>query len=181
MTTKKKKRPDWIPKQLLRFFLWQATFMTEIQDSVIEPLTGIPTGANTKMAVLLSLQSAYVAAYGLAPPHMRPDTKLITARNKAEKLFKSSVRQITSQYLRHNDALTDLQKQQIGLPITANTGTGTHTTTTGIVERTAPDYPSISAKSNSPGTVTFSFGELGNTSHGVAAGMHHLLIQYIVT
>ncbi|MHB8259716.1 MAG: hypothetical protein ACYDCN_07360 [Bacteroidia bacterium] len=178
----KKKRADWIPTQLLRFFLWQATFMTEIQDSVIGPLTGIPTGTGSKLAALLSLQSAYVVAYGLAPPHMHPDKALNTARNKAQKLFKSGIRQITSQYIRHNDALTDLQKQQIGLPITAKTGTGAHNTiTTGIIERTIPDYPAISAKSNSPGTVTFSFGELGSKSHGIPAGMHHLLIQYITT
>src|ERR1017187_1514963 len=177
----KKKKVSWIPKQLLRFWLWQATFMTEIQDAVIRPLRGIPTGTGSKMAALLSLQSAYVAAYNLAPPHMRADTKLITARNKAEKLFKSGIRQITSQYIRSNDSLTDLQKQQIGLPITANTGTGAHSIQTSIVERTAPDYPAISAKSNSPGTVTFSFGELGSTSHGVAAGFHHILIQYIIT
>jgi hypothetical protein len=73
----KKKRADWIPTQLLRFFLWQATFMTEIQDSVIGPLTGIPTGTGSKLAALLSLQSAYVAAYNLAPPHTRPGTALI--------------------------------------------------------------------------------------------------------
>jgi hypothetical protein len=181
MKTKKKKPTDWIPTQLLRFFLWQATFMTEIQDSVIGPLTGIPTGTGSKLAALLSLQSAYVAAYTLAPPHMRPGTALIKARNKAAKLFKSGIRQITAQYIRNNDALTDYQKELIGLPITAHTGTGTHTTTTSIVEREAPDYPAIVAKSNSPGTVTFSFGELGSTSHGVEAGMHHILIQYIIT
>jgi hypothetical protein len=181
MKTKKKKRADWIPTQLLRFFLWQATFMTEIQDSVIGPLTGIPTGTGSKLAALLSLQSAYVAAYGLAPPHMHADASLIMARNEAEKLYKSSIRKITAQYIRNNDALSNLQKKQIGLPITATTGTGTHTTTTSIVERTAPDYPAITAKSNSVGTVTFTFGELGTTSHGVEAGMHHCLIQYIVT
>ncbi|MHB8260909.1 MAG: hypothetical protein ACYDCN_03700 [Bacteroidia bacterium] len=71
MATKtKKKNVDWIPKQLLRFWLWSATFMTEIQDAIIGPLTGIPTGANSKMAALLVLQSAYEAAYALAPPHM---------------------------------------------------------------------------------------------------------------
>ncbi len=177
----KKKRPDWIPAQLLRFFLWQATFMTEIQDSVIGPLTGIPTGTGSKLAALLSLQSAYVAAYGLAPPHTHPGKALITARNKASKLFKSSIRQITAQYIRHNDALTDLQKEQIGLPITINTGTNVHTISTSIVEREMPDYPAISVKSNSPGTVTFTFGELGTKSQGVEAGMHHILIQYIIT
>ncbi|MHB8262027.1 MAG: hypothetical protein ACYDCN_15640 [Bacteroidia bacterium] len=177
----KKKRVYWIPMQLLRFWLWQETFMTEIQDSVIEPLTGIPTGIGSKMEALLSLQSAYVAAYNAAPPHTYPGKALITARNKATNLFKSSIRQITAQYIRNNDSLTDYQKQQIGLPITATTGTGTHSTSTSIIERVAPNYPAISAKSNSPGTVTFSFGELGTTSHGVAAGFHHLLIQYIIT
>jgi hypothetical protein len=156
--------------------------MTEIQDSVIGPLTGIPTGTGSKLAALLSLQSTYVAAYNLAPPHAHPGKPLITARNKAEKLYKSSIRQITAQYIRHNDGLTDLQKELIGLPITSKTGTGAHTTTNNIVERTAPDYPSIEAKSNAVGTVTFTFHELGNAkSRGIPAGMHHILIQYIVT
>ncbi len=178
----KKKPTDWIPIQLLRFWLWQATFMTEIQDSVIGPLTGIPTGTGSKLAALLSLQSAYVAAYNLAPPHTHPGKALITARNKAAKLFKSSIRSITAQYIRHNDALTDYQKEQIGLPITVNTGTNVHTTSTTIVQREVPDYPAIVAKSNSVGTVTFTFGELGNAkSRGIPAGMHHCLIQYIVT
>ena len=66
--TKKKKTP-WIPVQLLRFWLWQETFMKEIQDPVIGPLTGIPPGAGSKMAALLALQSAYVTAYNAAPPH----------------------------------------------------------------------------------------------------------------
>jgi hypothetical protein len=97
-------------------------------------------------------------------------------------LFKSSIRQITSQYIRNNDALSDYQKELIGLPITATTGTGTHTTTTSIIARTAPDYPAISAKSNSVGTVTFTFHELDSPkSRGIPAGMHHCLIQYIIT
>jgi len=178
----KKKKSDWVPRQLLRFWLWQATFMTEIQDSVIEPLTGIPTGTGSKMAALLSLQSAYVAAYGNAPPHTHPGKALVTARDKAVRLFKSSIRSITAQYIRNNDALTDYQKEQIGLPITAKTGTGKHTTSTSIIERMAPDYPSVGAKSNSVGTVTFTFGELGNAkSRGIPAGMHHCLIQFIIT
>jgi hypothetical protein len=178
----KAKKSDWIPTQLLRFFLWQTTFMTETQDSVIGPLTGIPTGTGSKLAALLSLQSAYVAAYNAAPPHTHAGKALITARNKAAKLFKSSIRQVTAQYIRHNDALTDLQKELIGLPITVNTGTGTHSVQTSIVEREAPDYPSIVAKSNSVGTVTFTFKELGNPqSRGIPAGMHHCLIQYIIT
>ncbi len=181
MTAKKKKKESWIPTQLLRFFLWQATFMTEIQDSVIGPLTGIPTGTGSKMANLLTLQSAYVAAYNLAPPHTHPGSALITDRNQKEKKFKSAIRQITTQYIRGNDALTNYQKKQIGLPITINTGTGTHSNPTNIVERTAPDYPAIAAKSNSPGTVTFTFGALDSKSHGVEAGMHHILIQYILT
>ncbi|HEX7415224.1 MAG TPA: hypothetical protein VF411_14360, partial [Bacteroidia bacterium] len=162
MAKKPKKKPtDWIPIQLLRFWLWQATFMREIQDAIIGPLTGIPTGANSKMAALLTLQSAYESAYALAPPHMHADKTLNTARNKASKLFKASIRKITTQYIRGNDALTNYQKELIGLPITVHTGTGTHTTTTGIVERLMADYPTIAAKSNSVGTVAFTFGELG--------------------
>ncbi len=177
----KKKRVYWIPMQLLRFYLWQETFMTEVQDSVIGPLTGIPTGVGSKMEALLALQAAYVSAYNAAPPHTYPGRAFITARNKAEKLFKSGIQQITAQYIRNNDALSDYQKQLIGLPITANTGTGKHSTQTSIVEREVPDYPAIAAKSNSPGTVTFSFGALGSKSQGVEAGMHHILIQYIIT
>ncbi len=178
----KKKRVYWIPMQLLRFYLWQETFMTEIQDSVIGPLTGIPTGTGSKMEALLALQAAYMSAYNAAPPHTYPGRALITARNQAEKAFKEGIRLITAQYIRNNDALTDYQKELIGLPITANTGTGKHTTTTAIVERIAPEYPSIDAKSNTPGTVTFTFKELGNTkSRGIPAGMHHCLIQYIIT
>jgi hypothetical protein len=178
----KKKKSDWVPRQLLRFNLWQETFMMGIQDPIIEPLTGIPTGTGSKMASLLALQAAYVAAYNAAPPYTYPGRSLIAGRNTAEKLFKSSIRSITAQYIRNNDALSNYQKQVIGLPITATTGTGKHTTTTAIVERIAPEYPSIDAKSNSVGTVTFTFHELGNTkSRGIPAGMHHCLIQYIIT
>ncbi|MHB8260949.1 MAG: hypothetical protein ACYDCN_06980 [Bacteroidia bacterium] len=60
-------------------------------------------------------------------------------------------------------------------------GTGTHSTQTSIIERVMADYPSIAAKSNSVGTVTFTFGELGSKSHGIPAGMHHILIQFITT
>lgn len=49
-----------------------------------------------------------------------------------------------------------------------------HSTTGEIVERTAPEYPDIKVKSNSPGTVTFTYPS------GIPAGMHHLLVQYIV-
>jgi hypothetical protein len=178
----KKKKTYWIPIQLLRFYLWQETFMTEIQDTVISPLTGIPTGTGSKMEALLALQAAYVAAYNAAPPHTYPGRALITARNKAEKAFKEGIRLITAQYIRNNDALSDYQKEQIGLPITANTGTGKHAISTSIIEREAPEYPAITAKSNSVGTVTFTFGELGNAkSRGIPAGMHHCLIQYIIT
>jgi hypothetical protein len=177
----KKKRVYWIPMQLLRFYLWQETFMTEIQDAVIEPLTGIPTGTGSKMDTLLALQAAYVSAYNAAPPYTYPGRALITARNQVEKLFKKGIQQITAQYIRNNDALTDYQKELIGLPITSKTGTGKHSRQTSIVEREAPDYPAIAAKSNSVGTVTFTFGELDTTSRGVEAGMHHCLIQYIIT
>jgi hypothetical protein len=156
--------------------------MTEIQDAVIGPLTGIPTGTGSKMEALLALQVAYVAAYNDAPPHTYPGRALITARNKAEKLFKSGIQQITAQYIRNNDGLSDYQKELIGLPITATTGSGKHAISTSIVERTAPEYPVITAKSNSVGIVTFTFGELGNAkSRGIPAGMHHCLIQYIIT
>ncbi|MHB8260948.1 MAG: hypothetical protein ACYDCN_06985 [Bacteroidia bacterium] len=125
MAKKEKKKPtDWIPKQLLRFWLWQATFMREIQDAIIGPLTGIPTGTGSKLAALLVLQSAYEAAYALAPPHIHAGKALITDRNKKEKLFKAMLRTITAQYIRKNDALTDYQKEQIGLPITATTRHG---------------------------------------------------------
>ena len=178
----KKKKTSWIPIQLLRFFLWQSTFMTEIQDAIIGPLTGIPTGTGSKMANLLSLQSAYVAAYDAAPPHARPGNTLITTRNEKARDYKKAIRSIVAQYIRSNDGLSNQQKKDIGLPITINTGTGTHTTTTSIVERLAPDYPAISAKSNSPGTVTFTFHELGSSlSRGILAGMHHCLIQYMIT
>jgi hypothetical protein len=178
----KKKRVYWIPMQLLRFYLWQETFMTEIQDSVIGPLTGIPTGTGSKMEALLALQVAYVSAYNDAPPHTYPGRAFITARNKAEKLFKSGIQSITAQYIRNNDALSDYQKELIGLPITANTGGSKHAVSTFIVEREAPQYPSIVAKSNSVGAVTFTFGELDNAkSRGIPAGMHHCLIQYIIT
>ena len=73
----KKKKASWIPGQLLIFLLWQSTFMAEIQDSIIGPLTGIPTGANSKMAALLALQSAYVSAYNDAPPHSGADKLLV--------------------------------------------------------------------------------------------------------
>ena len=180
-TTTKKKRTDWIPPQLLRFWLWQANFMTEIQSAVIAALTGIPTGVGSKMANLLTLQSNYVTAYNAAPPYTHAGKALITARNKAEKLYKSAIRKITAQYIRNNDALSDLQKEQIGLPITVNTGSGTHSLQTSIVQRTMANYPSVAAKSNSPGTVTFTFGEMDSKSHGIPAGMHHCLVQYIIT
>jgi len=179
--TTKKKSTDWIPRQLLRFWLWQANFMTEIQSAVIAALTGIPTGAGSKMANLLTLQSNYVTAYNAAPPYTHAGKALVTARNKSEKLYKAAIRKITAQYIRYNDALSDLQKEQIGLPINANTGTGKHVITADIVERAEINYPGISAKSNSPGTVTFTFGELDSKSHGIPAGMHHCLIQFITT
>ena len=179
--TTKKKRADWIPPQVLRFWLWQANFMSEIQNPAIAPLTGIPTGAGSKMANLLTLQSNYVSAYNAAPPFTHAGKALNTARNKASKLYKAAIRQVTAQYIRYNDALSDLQKEQIGLPITVNTGTGKHTITPDIVEREMANYPAISAKSNSPGTVTFTFGEMDSKSHGIPAGMHHCLIQYITT
>ena len=180
-TTTKKKKADWIPDQLLRFWLWQANFMTEIQSAAIAALTGIPTGVGSKMANLLTLQSNYVTAYNAAPPHEHPGKTLITARNKASKLYKSAIRSVTAQYIRHNDALSDLQKEQIGLPITVNTGSGTHSLQTSIVQREKANYPAVSAKSNSPGTVTFTFGEMDSKSHGIPAGMHHCLIQFITT
>ena len=88
----------------------------------------------SKMEALLTLQAAYMSAYNAAPPHTYPGRALITARNQAEKAFKEGIRLITAQYIRNNDALTDYQKELIGLPITATTGTGKHTTSTAIVE-----------------------------------------------
>lgn len=170
----KKKKADWLPIQLLRFWLWQSTFMTEIQDSVIGPLTGIPTGTGSKLANLLLLQSAYVTAYNNAPPHSGADKLLIKARNDASKAYKKGIRAITAQYLRHNDALSDLQKGQIGIIPPVMGGTGTHSTPTEITERMAPEFPDIKVKSNSPGTVTFTY------LNGIPAGMHHLLVQYII-
>ena len=172
--TKMKKEKDWVPKPLLRFNLWQGTFMTEIQDPVIAPQTGIPTGTGSKMATLLGLQGAYLSAYSAAPPHSGADKLLIKARNDASKAFKKDIRAITSQYLRHNDNLSDLQKGQIGIIPLPPGGISPHTTHTEIVERTEPLFPDVKVKSNTPGTVTFTY------AHGVPANMHHLLVQYIV-
>lgn len=166
----KAKQHDWVPTQLLRFNLWQGTFITEIQLTTIATILGIPA---TKLTAGLALQATYVSAYAAAPPHTRAGHSLIVARNDASKAFKKWIRQITAQYIRKNDGLTNQQLIDIGV-ITAPTGTGTHSNSTQIVERMAPEVAVVEVVSKTPGTVTFTY------THGKPEGMHHLLVQYIV-
>ncbi len=170
MTTTKKKSTDWVPPQLLRFNLWQGTFMTEIQLVTIAAILGIPAA---KLAAGLALQTSYVNAYNNAPPHTHAGHSLIVARNDAAKALKKWIRQITAQYIRKNDGLTNQQLIDIGV-ITAPVGTGTHSTPTQIAERMAPEVAVVEVVSKTPGTVTFTY------THGKPEGMHHLLVQYIV-
>jgi hypothetical protein len=95
------------------------------------------------------------------------------ARNDAAKALKKWIRQITAQYIRKNDGLTNQQLIDIGV-ITAPVGTGTHSTPTQIAERMAPEVAVVEVVSKTPGTVTFTY------THGKPEGMHHLLVQYIV-
>lgn len=179
--TKPKKNIDWIPKQQLRFNLWQKTFMNEIQDPVIAPLTGIPS---VKLTALLALQTAYQNAFANAPPHTHAGHPFIAARNEARKAYidgPNGIRKIGAQYLRHNDALSTQQKIDIGILSGSKTGTITHSVHGENTARTVADYPAIQVKSNSVGTVTFTFHETGSPiSRGKEAGMHHCLIQYII-
>lgn len=169
-----KKYRDWIPEPELQFHLWQGTFMTEIQDPVINPLTGIPTA---KLDVLLDLQAAYEAAFAAAPPHAYNGKLLNKARSDARKAYISGpggIRKIAAQYLRHNEELSLLQKIQIGIKVAKETYTQTSL-------RADTNYSDVTVKSSTPGTVTFTFhGQGTSPSRGKEAGMHHCLVEYVI-
>ena len=163
-----KKYKDWVPEPELQFNLWQGNFITQLQDPAISVLVNILTA---KMTVLLALQVAYEAAFAAAPPHTYQGKLLNKARRDAKKAYISGyggIRKIAAQYLRHNDELTLLQKGEIGITIIKDTRSA-HTPGAG------DELPSISAKSLSPGTVTFTY------PHGIPADMHHCMVQYIIT
>jgi len=170
-----KKYKDWVPEPESQFNLWQGNFITQLQDPAINTIANIPPA---KMTVLLDLQADYEAAFAVCPPHTFGGKSLNTARRDAKKAYISGeggIRKIAAQYLRHNEELSVLQRVEIGLTLIKNTRTL-------VTPGSEPDVPLISAKSNSVGTVTFTFSEGGNTkSRAIPADMHHCMVQYIIT
>ncbi|HEX7414065.1 MAG TPA: hypothetical protein VF411_08460 [Bacteroidia bacterium] len=164
----------WPPSKEAEFYDWEENLITVIEIPANLTAIGIPAG---KMTILTGLQSTYHAKYALAPPHGRAGKPANTARKTAKKAYLSGVggiRKIIAQYIKGNDAVSDELKAQLRLMpadhvLTANT------------QRSEAKYPVVQAKSNSVGTVTFIFQEVGApVGSGKEAGMQRCEAVYFI-
>jgi hypothetical protein len=169
-----KKKVDWVPHPMIQFNLWQGNLISVLTDPANALIFNIPTA---KQTTLLALQNEYETKYNVAPPHGDATKSARQARNDAQKDYISGVgglRKTVAQYVRNNDLVSDGLKIELGVKVASLSHTPASL-------RAEVDYPSVQVKSNSPGTVTFTFHSKDSPStRGKEAGMHHCLIEYII-
>ncbi|HEX7412768.1 MAG TPA: hypothetical protein VF411_01895, partial [Bacteroidia bacterium] len=169
-----KKRTDWVPRPQAQFHLWQGNLITVLFDPANAPIFNIPAGKET---ALLALKSTYETKYQAAPPFGDATKSGRRGRDDARKAYISGaggLRKIIAQYVRHNEEVSDTLKLELGIKVASHT----HTANT---QRAETSYPDVQVKSNSPGTVTFIFHQMGSPKgSGKEEGMHHCLVEYMI-
>ena len=169
-----KKTFKWPPGKEAEFKDWEDNFITTMEIPANLAIIGVPTGA---MSILTGLQTTYETKYTAAPPHGKGSKSGNTARKVAKKAFISGaggIRKTVAQYIRNNNAVSDELKIELGLMPASGKLTPN-------VERSAATYPAVQVKSNSPGTVTFTFHAPGSPKgSGKEAGMQSCTVVYIL-
>ncbi|MHB8259020.1 MAG: hypothetical protein ACYDCN_04440 [Bacteroidia bacterium] len=164
----------WPPTKEAEFYDWEENFITVLEIPANLAVCGVPPA---KMTILTGLQGTYHTKYALAPPHSHAGKPANTARNTAKRAYLSGaggLRKIIAGYITKNDAVSDELKVQLRLKpadhvLTANT------------QRSEAKYPVVQAKSNSVGTVTFTFHEVGTpVGSGKEAGMQRCEVVYFI-
>jgi hypothetical protein len=111
-------KKDFIPRTDAAFNLWQENLVSKIDLSAGR--LGIP---EVVITATHAKQARWVAAYKAAE---NPDTRTkVAVREKQEARddYEADLRNLNNAYLIHNPAMTDIDREQMGLPIHKTTRT----------------------------------------------------------
>ena len=103
---------DYIPNADGDFNLWQIQFMGGVQPNLTA--WGIPTATFT---ALQALQTPWTTTWAKASDTNSHTSSDVQAKNDARAPYEKSIRAFVQQYLAHNNAVSNTQKQNIAITV----------------------------------------------------------------
>jgi hypothetical protein len=123
------KKKDFIPRSDGDFDPWQENLINKV-DPVAGPL-GIP---EARITATHTKQARWAKAYKATEDPGACTKVAVLEKNEAREDYEADLRDLNNSYLMHNPAMTDIMREQMGLPIHKTTRTPAQ------VAKTYPDF-----------------------------------------
>jgi hypothetical protein len=157
---------DFIPKSDPVFLIWIKTLIAYLQTKF--SLWGVPKAAVTEVNDLIP---PFDSALALAENPATRTKVTVQAKKTARKNLESKARILLKAYVTYNPAVTDADRDVMGLPIHKTTHTPVHEPTT---------VPEAEVKLPSPGVVEIHFRDAGSKRKAKPKGIHGAEIAWAI-
>jgi hypothetical protein len=155
--------PDYIPRSDEQFLLWAKTLTAYVQPKLTA--FNIPAGALTPIQTKLT---AYETAFATASDPNRGKVDVLN-KNEARDALKSDIRAFVKAYLVYNPAVTDAEKESMGLPLHDMTRTSAPPPTT---------IPELELDSSIIRQISVHFRDAGSDKRGKPAHVHGVELRW---
>jgi hypothetical protein len=154
---------DYIPQSDGAFLEWAKTLVTYVGPK--SAIFNIPMESLTPIQTQLA---AYETAFDRAQDPNRGKVDVLN-KNKARDTLKSSIRTFVKAYLTYNTAVSDADKENMGLPLHDSTRTPTPGPTT---------IPELELDSSTIRQISVHFRDTGSSKRGKPAGIHGVELRW---
>ena len=110
--------PDFLPAKDQAFLVWALNFTTALVSMLVR--IGFPESVFQE---LMALRNTFSEKLTTAEAPATRTKAAVQAKNNARKAFEKRLRQVIKEYLTYNHALTDEDRDDLGLPIYKTTRT----------------------------------------------------------
>jgi hypothetical protein len=106
------KSVDYLPKQDQAFLVWALNFTTQLAGMLVR--VGFPEAVFQE---LMALRDVFSEKLTTAEAPVTRTKSAVQAKNDARKAFEKFLRQVIREYLTYNHAVTNVDRDNLGLPI----------------------------------------------------------------
>ena len=161
------KSVDYLPKKDQAFLVWALNFTTVLVSMLVR--LGFPESVFQE---LMALRNTFSEKLTTAEAPATRTKAAVQAKNNARKAFEKRLRQVIKEYLTYNHALTDEDRDNLGLPIYKTTRTKAPVATT---------YPDFVIDSGTIRRLIIHFFDQGSVkSKAKPAGQHGSEIRWAI-
>ena len=161
------RRLDFLPAKDQAFLVWALNFTTALVSMLVR--LGFPEAVFQE---LMALRNTFSEKLTTAEAPATRTKAAVQAKNNARKAFEKRLRQVIKEYLTYNHALTDEDRDDLGLPIYKTTRTKAPVAT---------NYPDFDIDSGTIRRLVIHFFDQGSVkSKAKPAGQHGSEIRWAI-